>query len=96
MIVIENLPFTKVDIPECLLSRLPIRDSYVVFLLTSLSDKVSGGRRKGRRHKSTVYTIKSLLTDYGSSSQQLLTKTLILKDPIYSKQSNQLDVINTE
>ena len=47
MTVIENLPVTNADIPERLLSRLSIRDSSVVYLLTGLRGKVSGGWRKG-------------------------------------------------
>ena len=73
MTVIENLPLTIADIPECLLSRLPIRYSSVVSSLTGSSRKVSGGRYKIGRNKSTVDKIKSLLTDCGSPSQQLLT-----------------------
>ena len=67
--VFENLPITIVDIPECLLSRLLIRDSSIVSLLTDSSGKVSGGRRKGGRNKSTVDKIKSRLTDCGSPPQ---------------------------
>ena len=85
MTVIENLPVTNVDIPKCLLSRLPIRDSSVVSSLTGLSGKVFGGRRKSGRNKSTVDKIENLLTDCSSPSQQLLTTKYILKDPIYSK-----------
>ena len=73
------------------MSRLPIRDSSILSLLIGSSDKVSGGWRKGRKHKSTVYKIKSLSTNYGSPSQQLLTTKSILKDP-----SDQVDVINTK
>ena len=40
MTVIENLPLTIVDIPEYLLSHLPIRDSSVVSSLISLNGKV--------------------------------------------------------
>ena len=54
MIVIENLPVTNADIPECLLSRLPIGDGSVVSSVTSSSGKVSGGRRKGGRNRSTI------------------------------------------
>ena len=71
--VIENLPVTNVDIPECLLSRLPIRNSSVVSSLTGSSGKVSGGRRKSGRYKSTLNKIYILLTNCGIPSQQLLT-----------------------
>ena len=54
MTVIENLPLTIADIPECLLSRLPIGDGSVVSSVTSSSGKVSGGRRKGGRNRSTI------------------------------------------
>ena len=77
--VIENLSVTTVDITECLLSRLPIRDSSIVSSSTGLSGKVSGGRRKGGRNKSTADKIKNLLTDCGSPSQQLLTIKSLLK-----------------
>jgi len=96
MTVIENLRLTIADIPECSLLRLPIRDSSVVSSLTSSSGNVSGGRRKGGRNKSTVDNIKSLFTDCGIPSQQLLTIKSILKNPIYSEQSDQVDFINTE
>ena len=78
MTVIEKLLVTNVDIPEFLLSRLPIRDNSVVSSLIGSSGKVYGGRCKGGRKKATVDKIKSLLTDCGSPSQQLLL-TLILK-----------------
>ena len=55
MTVIENLPVINADIPECLLPRLPIRDSSVVSSLTSLSGKVLVVR-------SRVEEIKQLLT----------------------------------
>ena len=96
MTVIENLPITIADIPECFLSRLPIRDSSIVSSLTGLSGKASGGRHKGEINKSTVDKIKNLLTDCGSPSQQLLTINSIFKNPIYSEQSDQVDAINTE
>ena len=51
MTIIENLPLTIVDIPECLLSRLPIRDSSVVSSLISSIGNVSGGKCKGWRIK---------------------------------------------
>ena len=60
MAVIENLLVANADIPEILLSRLPIRDSSVVSSLTSSSGKVSGVRRKGERKKTTMYKIKNL------------------------------------
>ena len=64
--VIENLPVTNSDLPERLLLRLLIRDSSIVSSLTGSSGKVSGGRRKGGRNKTTVDKIKNLLTDCGS------------------------------
>ena len=66
MTVIENLLVANADIPEILLSRLPIRDSSVVSSLTGLSGMASGSRRKGERNKTTVDKIKNLLTDYSS------------------------------
>ena len=96
MTVIGNLPVTIADIPECVLSRLPISISSVVSSLTGSSDKVAGSRRKGGRNESTVEKIKNVLTDCDSPSQQLLTIKSILKDPVYSDQSDQVDVINTE
>ena len=59
MTLIENLPITIADISECSLSRLPIRDSYVVSSLTVSNWKVSGGRCKNGRNKSTVDKIKT-------------------------------------
>ena len=79
MTILENLPVTIADITECLLLRLPIRDSSIVSSSTGLSGKVSGGRRKGGRNKSTADKIKNLLTDCGSPSQQLLTIKSLLK-----------------
>ena len=96
MTVIENLPVTNVDIHESLFSRLPIRDSSVVSLLTGSSGKFSSGWRKGGRNKKTVHKIKNLLSDCGSPTQHILTVKAILKDPIYSEQSDQVDIINTE
>ena len=95
MTVIENLPVTNADIPERLLSRLSIRDSSVVYLLTGLRGKVSGGWRKGGWNNTTIYKIKNLLTDYGSPTQHILT-IKIMKDSIFSEQSDQVDIINTE
>ena len=69
MTVIEKLPVINVDIPEFILSRLPIRDNSVVSSLIGSSGKISGGRRKGGRKKATVDKIKSLLTDCGSPPQ---------------------------
>ena len=69
MTVIENLPVTNANIPEFLLSRLPIRKNSVVSSLTGSSGKVFSGRRKSGRNKSTVDKIKSLLTDCDIPSQ---------------------------
>ena len=96
MTVIENLPVTNSDLPERLLLRLPIRDSSIVSSLTGSSGKISGGRRKGGRNKTTVDKIKSHLTDCGSPTQQILMIKAILKDPTYSEQSDQVDIINIE
>ena len=85
MTVIENLPVINVDIPESSLSYLPIRDSYTVSLLSGSSGKVYGGRRKYGKNKSTVDKIKTLLTDFGSPTQHILTIKTILKNPIYSE-----------
>ena len=87
MTIIENLPVTNAEFSECLLSRLPIRDSSVLSSLTGSSGKVSSGRRKGSRNDSIVDRIKIILTDCGGPSQQLLTIKTLLKDPIYEKQS---------
>ena len=51
MTVIENLLVTNANIPEHLLSRLPIRDSSIVSSLTDSSGKVSCGWRKGGSKK---------------------------------------------
>ena len=40
--------------------------------------------------------IKSLLTNWGSPSQRILTIKSILKDLIYSEQSDQVDIIDTK
>ena len=91
MTIIENLPVTNAEFSECLLSRLLIRDSSVLSSLTGLSGKVSSGRRKGSRNDLIVERMKILLTDCGSPSQQLLTIKVLLKDPIYGEQSEQVD-----
>ena len=96
MTVIKSLPVKHADIPESLLSRLPIRDSSVVSSLTGSSGKVSGGRRKSGVNEMTVDNIKNHLTDCGILTQQILTIEELLKDSIYSKQSGQVDIINTE
>ena len=96
MTVIGNLQITNAYISKYLLSRLQIRDSSVVSSLIDLSGNVSGSRRKGGRNKSTVDKIKSLLAHCGSPSQQIFKIKVILKDPIYSEQSDQVDDINTE
>ena len=85
MTVIEKLLVTNVDIPEFLLSRLPIRDNSVVSSLIGSSGKVYGGRRKYGQNKTTVDKIKTLLTDFGSPTQYILTIKTILKNPIYSE-----------
>ena len=91
MTVIENLPVTNTEFSECLLSRIPIRDSFVLSSLTGLSGKFSSGRQKGSRNNSIVDRMKILLTDCGNPSQQLLTIKELLKDPIYGEQSEQVD-----
>ena len=89
--IIEKLPVTNAELSECLLSRIPIRNSSVLSSLTGSSGKVSSGRRKGSRNISIVDRMKILLTDCGSPSQQLLTIKELLKDPIYGEQSEQVD-----
>ena len=89
MTVIENLQVTNADISESLWSRFQIRDSSIVSSLTDSSGKVSGDRRKGGSKKITVDKIKSLLTNWGSPSQRILTIKSILKVLIYSEQSDQ-------
>ena len=96
MTVIENVPVTNADIPEKLLSLLPIRDRSVVSSLTDSSAKVSGGWHKGERNKITVDTIKKRLTDCGSPIQHILAINAILKYPRYSEQIDQVGIINTE
>ena len=66
MTVIEKLSVINVYIPKSLLSRLPIREISIVFSLTGSSVKVSGGRRKGGRNKTTVDKIKNHFTDCSS------------------------------
>ena len=44
--IIKNLPVTNTNILESLMSRLPIRDIFIISSLTGLSGKVVG-RRKG-------------------------------------------------
>ena len=44
--IIKNLPVTNTNILEILMSRLPIRDIFIISSLTGLSGKVVG-RRKG-------------------------------------------------
>ena len=56
MTVIDNLPVTNEDIPQNLLSRLPIRDCSIFSSLTGLSGKISG-QRKGGRNTSTINKI---------------------------------------
>ena len=53
MTVIESLPVTNADIPESLLSRLPMKDSSFLSLLTDSSDKING-QRKGAQNKSMI------------------------------------------
>ena len=96
MRVIKNLPVPNVDIHESLLSRLPIRDSSVVSSSTGSSGKITDGRRKGERNKITVDKIEKRLTDCSSPTQQILTIKATLKDPIFSEQGDQVDIINTE
>lgn len=96
MTVIENLPVINVDIHEILLLRLPIRDSSVVSSLTDSSGKISGGRHKVGQNKTAIYKIENLLTDCGFPTQQRSTIKEISKDPKYSEQSDQVDIINTE
>ena len=91
MTVIENLPVTNAEFSECLLSRIPIRDSSVLSSLTGSSGKVSSGRRKGSRNNWIVDRMKILLNDCGNPSQQLLTIKALLKDPIYGEQCVQVD-----
>ena len=91
MTIIENLSVTNAEFSECLLLRIPIRDSFVLSSLTGSSGKVFSGRRKGSRNISIIDKMKILLTDCGSPSQQLLTIKALLKDPIYGKQSEQVD-----
>ena len=69
MTIIKNLHVTNAELSECLLSRIPIRNSSVLSSLTGSSGKVSSGRRKGSRNISIVDRMKILLTDCGSPSQ---------------------------
>ena len=47
MTIIETLTVTNAEFSECLLSRLPVRDSFVLSSLTGSSGKENNGRRKG-------------------------------------------------
>ena len=73
------------------MSRIPIRDSFVLSSLTGSSGKVSSGRRKGSRNYPIVYRMKILLTNCGSPSQQLLTIKVLLKNPIYGEKCEQVN-----
>ena len=53
MKVIKNLPITNVDLPNNVLSRLPIKINSVVSSLTDSSGRISV-RLKGGRIKSTI------------------------------------------
>ena len=53
MKIIKNLPITNVDLPNNVLSRLPIKINSVVSSLTDSSGKISV-RLKGGRIKSTI------------------------------------------
>lgn len=70
--LIENLSSISTNISSFLLSRIPIRQIFIVSSLTALSDNVSG-RSKVSRNRSLLEKIKDLLEDYGSSTQQLIT-----------------------
>ena len=48
MATIKHLPITNTYFPNSLLSRLPIRDNYVVSSLIGSSGKVTGKRKGGR------------------------------------------------
>ena len=96
MTVIGNLQITNAYISKYLLSRLQIRDSSVVSSSTGSSGKITDGRRKGERNKITVDKIEKRLTDCSSPTQQILTIKATLKDPIFSEQGVQVDIINTE
>ena len=69
MTIIKNLHVTNAELSECLLSRIPIRNSSVLSSLTGSSGKVFSGRRKSGQNKSTVDKIKILLTDCDIPSQ---------------------------
>ena len=53
MKIIKNLPITNVDLPNNVLSRLPIKINSVVSSLTDSSGRISV-RLKGGRIKSTI------------------------------------------
>ena len=72
MTIIETLTVTNAEFSECLLSRLPVRDSFVLSSLT-------GSSGKGSWKNSIVDRIKILLNDCGSPSQQLLTIKIIVE-----------------
>ena len=95
MVSIDNLPITNENLLHNLLSRLPIRDDSIVSSLTGSSGKVVV-RRKGGRKKSTKDKIKNSLNYYGSPSQKILTIKAVLKDLIFSAESNHIDVVNIE
>ena len=67
MEIIKDLPITNADLPNNLLSRLPIRDNSVAPSLTGASGKVAG-RHKSSRKKLTLDKLKHLLNDCGSPS----------------------------
>ena len=96
MTLIENSPLINADITNISLLHLLIKDSSVVSSLIGESSKSTGCRFKGKRNRATIDKIKHLSTDYDSPNQQLLTIKDVLKDPVFSKESDQSDMINID
>ena len=64
--------------------------------MTSEISKSAASRLNSKTNISTIDQIKYLLTDCDNPSQQLLAIKAVLKDPIFSKESDQSDVINID
>ena len=95
MEIIENLLITNADLPNALLSRLPIRDNSVVSSLTGSIGKVAC-KYKGGINKTTINKIKHLLNDCGSLSRQVLIIKAVLKDTIFCSENDHVDVVNID
>lgn len=64
--------------------------------MTSEICKSTASRLNGKTNILTIDKIKHLLTDCDNPIQQLLAIKAVLKDSIFSKKSDQSDVINID